>query len=135
MNKVIRMVALAGVLGVAATGCQKESITNPAMSEISSVYMVCYSIDGETSQITLYGEQARREFMEWLFTLVEQGHRVSFRNANTTTNVVAGKEVVTYTTTDQELAITWCLMMEDKGYDVSMKYDSKTGVYTCTAIK
>ena len=44
------------------------------------------------------------------------------------------KEVVTYTTSNQEDAYAWADSMINKGYTVTVKYDKKSGLYTCTAI-
>ena len=43
--------------------------------------------------------------------------------------------VTTTTTTDQDEAYQWAEKMADKGYEVEIEYDMKTGTYTCTATR
>ena len=65
--------------------------------------------------------------------LAEEGHRVSFRNANQERGIK--KDVVTYTTKDRDAAYEWASQMGNDGYEVFINYDKTTGVYTCVASK
>ena len=134
MKKVFRTVALIALMGLTATGCQKESMVEQqnSIADISfkSVY---YTIDGVTTQASFVSEESWNEFLDWLVTLSEEGHRVSFRNANQERSVK--KDVVTYTTKSHDEAVAWANQMEKAGYEVIIEHDPTTGVYTCTAIK
>ena len=69
-----------------------------------------------------------------MFALAESGHRVGFRLENASSQVAFTKDVVTYTTTNHDDAYKWAEIMGGKGYSVTIEYDPRTGVYTCTAI-
>ena len=134
MKKVFRTVALIALMGLTATGCQKESMVEQqnSIADISfkSVY---YTIDGMTTQASFVSEESWNEFLDWLVTLSEEGHRVSFRSANQERSVK--KDVVTYTTKSHDEAVAWADQMVKAGYEVFIEHDPTTGVYTCTAIK
>ena len=134
MKKVFRTVALIALMGLTATGCQKESMVEQqnSIADISfkSVY---YTIDGMTTQASFVSEESWNEFLDWLVTLSEEGHRVSFRSANQERSVK--KDVVTYTTKSHDEAVAWADQMVKAGYEVIIEHDPTTGVYTCTAIK
>lgn len=138
MNKPIRTVALLAALSLAAVGCQKESIAdlNPktATSETAgTVYTVCYAIDGVAHQATLRGDEAHSAFILRMLTLAEQGHEVSFYDADQYSPDAATREVVTYSTQKKEEACSWTTLMEKEGYKVSITYDDKSQTYICIA--
>lgn len=137
MKKVITTIALLAVLGTLAVSCQKENITEQAniVAENNTVYKVSYSIDGISYQITLIGDEAWHDFLNRMLALAEEGHRVSFRNEDGSSQVASSKDVVTYTTTNGDDAIKWANKMIHEGYTVSIEFDERTGIYTCTAIK
>ena len=70
-----------------------------------------------------------------MLALAEEGHRVSFRNENASSQDALTKEVITYTTNDHDDAYTWAEKKLNEGYEVTVEYDRETGKYTCTAIK
>ena len=131
-----KSVALFMVLSLAAVGCEKETISDPIAiaNEGATMYTVYYSIDGENSQVTILDEASWESLLEWLVGLSREGHRVSFRRGTPTNNRMT-KETVTFTTMSQAEAIAWANMMGKSGYDVTIQYDKKTGVYTCTAVR
>ena len=135
MKKQVKTVALFTVLSLMAVGCQKETIVEPntGMQQTMRVRTVTYSIDGVTQQIVIRGDEAWRNFLKQLTALARQGHRIQFRCEETRTNASTAKEVVTYTTYNEEDALAWCDLMSDKGYSVTMTYDKKSGRYICTA--
>jgi len=137
MKKTITTIALLAVLGTLAVSCQKENIVEQTSinAEAVQVYKVSYSIDGRYYQLTLIGEESWHDFLTRMFALAEEGHRVSFRNENVSSQEALSKEVVTYTTSDHDDAYTWAEKMSNAGYLVTVEYDRKTGKYTCTAIK
>lgn len=135
MKKSIKTIAVIAMMGMVATGCQKENMMEPqngVVAETASV-VVYYTVDEVTSQASFASEEAWEVFLDKLIALAEEGHRVSFRNANQERSLK--KEVVTYTTKDHDEAHAWANAMRKQGYEVSIDHDPTTGVYTCTAIK
>ncbi len=134
MKKTIRTIAIIALMCMTASGCQKENMVEPQniVSDVTykSVY---YTVDGVTAHVSFVSEESWNEFIDWMIALAEEGHRVSFRNANHECGLT--KEVVTYTTKDHDDAHRWACQMEEAGYEVVIDFNSKTGVYTCTAIK
>lgn len=134
MKKVFRKVALIALIGLAATGCQKEEMVEPQNTIAEINYKtVYYSIDGIETQVSFVSEETWVQFLDWLVALAEQGHRVSFRNANQERRTT--KEMVTYITSDHDDAVHWANMMEKKGYQVTIVFDDVNKEYTCTAIR
>ncbi len=136
MRKSIKSVALLSILGLTAVSCQKENYVdniNPVTSETMATYTVCYTVDGVSKQITLVGDVAWNNFLEWLFSLVEKGHSVSFFQTNRVCSQT--KEQVTYITPDKKKAIAWADEMTNAGYQVSISFDESTQEYICVAIK
>lgn len=135
MKKIVRTIAMMSVFSMMTVGCQKEMMdTQSVVSEIGMVYTVSYVVDGTPQTKTLYGDAAWAAFLQRMFALAEEGHRVVFWNG-TEPRMGTSKEVVTFTTTDKNEALGWADSMFEAGYEVSVEYDPKTGVYTCTAIK
>ncbi|MBP5541622.1 MAG: hypothetical protein J6X88_08255 [Bacteroidales bacterium] len=132
-----KLAALLAVLSLAATSCQKENITEPSLMGIeegnSSVCVMSYSVDGVAGRISLKTPAEREAFILRMITLAKEGHRVTFRQENNTTNALASKDVKTYSTKDKVKAYAWADEMIDLGYVVTIVYDESTGVYTCTA--
>lgn len=137
MNKTIRTIALIAVLGTMTVGCQKEQEIEPqsSVTEIGTVYTVQYAVDGVLHLETLIGEQAWSDFLHRMLALAEEGCEVSVSNENITSRVVATKEVVTYSSSSQEDAYSWCDKMVLSGYTVTITYDKEKNVYNCIAIK
>ena len=138
MKVKIKSLALLAVLSIAAVGCQKENIvesqTAMQIPQNASVRNITYTIDGVTFYAIIRGEQHWQDFLDTMFALVKEGHKVSIRNSNTSSNVLLSKQVVTYSTSSESDAQKWCDSMIDAGYAVSMEYDERTGLYICTAI-
>ena len=137
MKRTVLKVALLGVLATMAASCQKETFNEGTSiaAENSAVYKIHYSIDGVTHQVTLLGDEAWHDFLNRMISMAEQGHKVSFRLQNTFSQITYTKDVVTYSTTDHDDAYKWADIIGKKGYSVTIEYDERTGIYTCTAIK
>ena len=137
MKKIFITISLFAMLGTIATSCQKENEFDKTPIEVgrNTIYRVCYSIDGKIYQLTLIGDDAWHDFLNRMFALAEEGHTVTFNNENVTSQTVSAKDVVTYTTTNKDEALSWAERMGNDGYVVTIKYDKGTGVYTCIAEK
>lgn len=138
MKKKIRTVALIAVLCVAAAGCQKETVKTFADETIvnENIRMVIYTIDGVTHHITIRGDDAWMDFIHIMAELSKEGHSVNFKSETTdATATPQNKEKITYTTDDQDDVEKWAAKMVEQGYFVTIDYDSKTGIWTGTAVK
>lgn len=137
MKKVTITIALLAVLSTLAVSCQKEKDFDLAQIEAEqiTIYKVSYTIDGTTYHIILRSDDAWHDFLERMVALAEEGHRVSFRNENTSSQVSSSKEIITYTTTNHDDALKWAEKKVNEGYFVTIEFDKRTGIYTCTAIK
>lgn len=137
MKKTIRTIALIAVLGMAATGCQKEQMmeTMVVVTNDESYLRITYMVDGECCLATFDSDEEWQAFLNRLFGWAEEGRSVCFCNAGATTSAKQNREIVTYTTRDESDAFLWADNMRKDGYKVYISFDSETGVYTCTAIK
>ena len=135
MRKTIRIVACLALLGTTAISCQKENFgdTCIATEENMAVYAVSYSIDGVSHSVTLVGDAAWADFLNWMLALSEEGHNVAFR-LNTNQQVNSTKEEITYTTSNKDDAHAWAKTKTEEGYTVYISFDDKTGIYTCLAV-
>ena len=135
MNKTFRKVAFLAVLSMTAVSCQKEIDVNPlvASEQTTETINVVYSINGEVFRITL-NESEWNAFVKWMLALAREGYEVSF-SKNGSSQMLHGKEIVTFTTTSEEEAHSWSDNMTTQGYEVTISFDKKTGEYTCIATK
>ena len=120
-----------------AVSCQKEDVIDPTclVAENNIIYTVRCTIDGETNTISLVGEDAWNEFLDYMFALAEEWHEVSFRNEKESLQNDYAKETITFTTSDRKEAYEWVEKMSKNGYDVTIQYDKNKGTYTCIAIR
>lgn len=137
MRKTLTTIALVAVLASMAVSCQKENFTDQTTiaSESFATYTVQYTVDGVSHTISFIGEDAWNDFLDRMFALAEEGHSVSFRKVENTSNAMSAKETVKHTTTNKDEAYAWADKMGKDGYAVTIRYDKETGVYTCYAIK
>ena len=122
--------ALLVVLGLVATGCQKETPSTPVDT---TVHTIAYTVDGEEHQQTLQGQEALENFVTWVMQLTRQGHTVVATDLEAATSQHASKETVVFVTTDEREAAAWEVSMLLQGYTVTTVYDSTTGEYHCSA--
>lgn len=138
MTRYFKSLALLAVLSIAAVGCQKENIvesqTAMQITQNVGVRNITYTIDGVIFYTTIRGEQHWQVFLDSMFALVKEGHRVSIKNSDISSNGSQAKQTVTYTTSSQSDAIDWCNKMIGAGYEVSSYYDERTGKYVCIAV-
>ena len=137
MKRIVRNVALIAVLGMVTIGCQKEPITttHSSVATISENTTIHYSIDGNSYSITLHSDAETDAFFLHLTALARQGYNVVVINETAHAEAVATKEIVTFTTIDANEAAEWSKKMTQQGYEVTINYNTQTGVYTCIAVK
>lgn len=130
-NVIITLAALA-LLATTAISCQKETDDSSVIQITCSKHNVIYHIDGATHYAYIHSETEWHAFMERMFALARQGHRITVCRA-TTARQVATKETVTYKTSDQEDAKRWAKDMIAEGYEVDITYDEERGIYIVIA--
>lgn len=139
MNKTTKTVALFSVLSLMAVGCQKENVTDyvpeTSIAEASTVYTVQYVVDSVLHNATLHSKSERAELFRQLLAMAKNGHEVVFYDGNKTEQCAATKEVVHYSTADEDDALKWVSNMYDNGYKVTVSFDEKKKVYNCVAWK
>ena len=130
-------VAVLATLGLMATGCQKDSMNDLSNRPTEGVSMniVEYTVGGEVHREVIRSEEEYNALMLRLMALAREGYEVIVWNGNSVRQGNATKDVVVYTTTSESDAVKWAHNMMDNGYEVTISYNNKTGVYTCTAIK
>ena len=136
MKRIIKTVAIATILSLTVVSCQKELAIEPQgnETEVCTVYTVRYAINGVPHCVTLYGDDALQMFIDQMLALAREGHEVSFSQRDSS-QVVSSKEQIVYTTTSEQDANAWSLQKIREGFEVSIQYNPRTGVYTCTAIR
>jgi hypothetical protein len=138
MKTTIKTVALLAVLSVAAVSCQKENLVPSTPAEVitdnQAVYIYQYEVNGIRSRITLRGEAERADFINRMLALAQEGNTVSFFD-EAKAHQSLSKETVTFTTKDKNEAYVWAADMSLAGYQVSVSYDKKTGIYSCSATR
>ena len=138
MKKIIRTLALFVALNMTMVACQNEEPL-PAQPVTQSkdnpdtTCTVVYHIDGVQYTAVLQSDADWTLFLNNLFALAEEGRVVSFRNGDTDSALTA-RDTVVYTTTDKYDAKRWAKDMYNNGYEVTVRYNSNTGIYTCTAV-
>lgn len=134
-----KLTLLMAMLALVSTGCQKEREFQCSMNELNvneeNSVEVYYRVDDESFSQNLNWNADFDFFMQQMFALAKEGHTVSIRKVPSDQTFVPRKEIVTYTTDDERDAQNWTKNKIREGYSVDITYDSKTGIYTCTAIK
>lgn len=130
-NVIITLAALA-LLATTAISCQKETDDSSVIPITCSKHNVIYHIDGATHYAYIHSETEWHAFMERMFALARQGHRITV-SRTTTARQVATKETVTYKTSDPEDAKRWAKDMIAEGYEVDITYDEESGIYIVIA--
>lgn len=126
----LRTILMAGlvVLGILAAGCQKEQAGTTAG------YTLNYSIDGESGVATVQGDDELTQFLRQLNVYVRQGCCVVVAQEGAEPQTVPTKETLTLSTSSEEEMIAWEAAKVREGYQVTVTYNSETGVYTGTAV-
>jgi hypothetical protein len=136
MKRNIKTVALFLGIGTLVVSCEKtipdehQTIANEELS----YRMVNYSIDGVTTQMVISDDESWHSFLNWMFTLAEEGRQVTFSRTGFINQSIT-KDIVTFSSKDRNTAYEWADMMANDGYSVSVEYNKDTGLYDCIAIK
>lgn len=138
MKKTVKTVALLAVLGMAATGCQKDDSAaftpGTNATEVGDTRTMMYSVDGVQYETHLRGEQDSRAFVHRMMDLAVQGHTVLFGDGGDASLAVT-KDIVYFSTSSQAEAESWALKMVNGGYQVTVTYDENTKMFNCVAYK
>lgn len=138
MSKTTKTVALFAVLSMAATSCQKESIEivgqEVNVTEAHAVHTMRYTVNGVQYRKTLHGEAEWSAFIYQMLSLAEQGYNVTFFEESDIFSI-ATKDIVYYSTTNKVEAYAWAEEMVNRGYKVSVSFDTTTNTYNCVAWK
>lgn len=135
MKKVFISVALISVLATMTISCKKEEMYNlyPNAEDVNAVRIIRYTINGNEYNVTIYGENQWREFVNRMMALAYEGNEVHFTNESALNSSIASKDVHVYKTKDEDDANRWVREMADQGYTVNITYED--GVFICTAVK
>lgn len=125
------MFAFLGLLAFA--GCQKENLVAPNGETLCMETTIGYYAAGEYGQVVLTDDESWDFFLDRMFALAREGYEVTIISPFHPQGM-STKEVVTFQTTDQDEAQVWAKQMIDEGYHVTISFNPKTGVYTCTAV-
>ena len=125
------MFAFLGLLAFA--GCQKENLVAPNGETLCMETTIGYYAAGEYGQAVLTDDESWDLFLDRMFALAREGYEVTIISPFHPQGM-STKEVVTFQTTDQDEAKQWSKEMTQQGYDVTISFDPKTGIYTCTAV-
>ena len=125
------------MLGLLAASCQKEQMLNPQVTtvETDAVFQMGYTVDGVHYSVMLHGDDELDLLLRQLNALARQGHQVVITGNNALTSIVSTKEVLTFSTSNEEEIIAWEIARLKEGYSVTIEYNPRTGVFTGTAIR
>lgn len=122
------------LFGLTTVGCTKEKVVDDTVVVATITQTVSYVVDGIHYTANPQNDDEWSDFLDRMIALAEEGHTVQFWR-NGIQNGDASKEVVTFTTTEGELAKEWAKKKKDEGYIVTIDYNPQTGEFTCIAIR
>ena len=133
----LKFIALALLLGGLLPACQKEEMVeqNCHAVENNQTATITYIIDNKSFAVEIRNDREREELFSYLLSMAKEGHKVSCYDESKREQNYGTKEKVTYETANEAEANKWMYEMVSKGYDVTVEFDKKTGMYTCTAIR
>ena len=133
----LKFIALALLLGGLLPACQKEEMVehNCHAVENNQTATITYIIDNKSFAVEIRTDREREELFSYLLLMAKEGHKVSCYDESKREQTYGTKEKVTYETANEAEANKWMYEMVSKGYDVTVEFDKKTGMYTCTAIR
>jgi len=138
MKNIFTKFALTAALIILSAGCQKDELIEPQPTpEVKTKAVQChtlyYTIDGEERTMTYSSDTEWNQFMTRVTRLVRKGHSVTMWSKSNQACHDVDFETVTYTTTIEANAISWCKKMCESGYSVSIKFTVETKTYHCIA--
>lgn len=127
--------AIVTMLAAMGTSCQKENMNDPitGVAETRAAYNVQYTINGVAYHAALNDQNEYDALIQRLIGLARMGYEVSFWDADKHNGDCLSKDVVIFRTPDEDEANKWGRMMTDKGYVVTITFDTTTGEFICIA--
>ena len=118
------------------------SLDNPVPASIEetmdTLCTIKYSVDNKNQQAVIFDQRNLDFFLYTMLDEAERGAKISAVAHPTGQGVDQNafsdsKKPITYTTPDNNQAKEWVKKMLLKGYKVSIVFDRKKKIYTCTA--
>ena len=136
---VLLLVAMAGVI----TSCQKDEFQNEilvsqemSLKEKAHIsHTLRYWIDGVGYNASFTSEAEKSAYISYLIGLTLEGREITIGGSENPSLAPEADDKLTFTTSDKAEIDAWATEMQDKGYEVSYKFDKGTGLYTGTATK
>ena len=145
MNKrSLKTMLLGVVLAGAMASCQKDEFSNEMvvpsheMSQKNLAHVshtLCYWIDGVGYSTSFTSEAEKSAYISYLINLTLEGKEITIGGSQNPRLAPEAPDKQTFKTADEVEMNKWALEMQDKGYEVSYKFDKETGLYTGTATK
>jgi hypothetical protein len=144
MNKrIMKTVLLTAALAGTMASCQKEEISSEILvsQEMSQKVLAHqeltfrYWIDGVEYRKVFTSESDKESFISYLISLTHEGRKVTIGGSEKPSLAPEADDKLTIETKDIAVIDAWAVEMSDKGYDVSVSFNEKTGLYTGTATK
>lgn len=139
MKQKVSVALLCAVVMAVSVSCSKDdtaSVTESEMitEESCQTVRICYAVDHGTYQTQTIPFKKLDGFLSSIMSQTKEGHTISLYDAEQYQNM-ASKDVVTATFDTEKEAIEWMIKMLAQGYEVQVKEDPKTGIFTCEARK
>ena len=136
---VLLTIALAGTMA----SCQKDEFQNEIlvsqeMSQKNLAHInttLRYWIGGVGYSREFASQEEMSNFISYLIGLTINGKEITIGGSEKPSLAPEADDKLTFTTSDKAEMNKWALEMQDKGYDVTVFFDKKTGIYTGTATK
>lgn len=128
MRKIFRTTVFFAAMAMMSTSCQKE---NDNLLSARNCKQVQYTVAGVSHRVFLFYDEDWSLFLDSMVALTKEGYVVEIQG--TPSIAMKYKETITYTTTSESEVKIWVNNMVSQGYDVTVSYDSNTGIFTCIA--
>ena len=140
---ITRTVLLTAALAGTMSSCQKDEFQNEIlvsheMSQKNLAHVntsLRYWIDGVGYTREFGSEAEKSAYISYLISLTVNGKEITIGGSEKPSLAPEADDKLTFTTSDKAEMNKWALEMQDKGYEVSYKFDKGTGLYTGTATK
>ncbi len=145
MNKrIMKTVLLTAALAGTMVSCQKEEFSSEMvlpsheMSQKNLAHInttLRYWIDGVGYTREFGSEAEKSAYISYLISLTVNGKEITIGGSEKPSLAPEADDKLTIETKDIAVIDAWAVEMSDKGYDVSVSFNEKTGIYTGTATK